>query len=1853
MKELNRTISVLVITAFLLSGIGPAVVSATPISESSVGSTDAVDVIYLDTSSDQPQAMAPSWPTTWILIDDDPNETQGGLVQDFRDVIHAYCQFDSQYLYLRLQTVNPPAFQSGPKVARYKWFIDLSVGNPLSLSGQIMEGSEYLLFVENSDDDAGSTGEVYLLNAGDDEAYDEYEPSGYLTPPGPITNSDIADYRFGPGGNYVDLYVRLSNIGGPQLGDINLTWATDQENPNLDQGPELDTSDSLPISLVGSITITKDAVPDDPQDFNFSGDLDTFTLDDDGGTDTTYSNSQTFPDLTPGTYDVTETVPSGWSLSITGAPSTDNTANITLNPGDDITVTFTNTNTQDCSISGYKWADCNENTTWDEDEVGLIGWEINLYNKEDTQWVPHSSNVTGPDGAYTFTRLAPGQYKVEEALQSGWIQTYPSTTTHEFTLQGGESKADVNFGNHSTGGSICANKVVDFSQGTKQGGDAITDPNRVDPNEALGPPDSMDKSLPTFFTLGYGGWIILEFAHAITGSITVYETTWGGPHGPETVNVYGTDEYTGNTTTWTLIGEATNNNGYNNGTGYGVNTHPTTLTFTTRVKYVKIVDTTATGTNSGDAFDIDAVCGEYACGCTISGHKYLCDSSDNCTQEGLPGWTITLDGPSGTTDNTTDSDGYYEFTTLSGVTYTISETMQDDWINCTPTSYEITIDEDCGVHGTGVVVSDTHTQVTDGNAGTHPHHAVYAWEHPAWTGINHDFSTYGADWIWESYRVVHPIAGDIVEFQRNFYIPGTPTDNCTLYITCDNGYEVYLNSTFIGSAQVQGDWETSNRTQSFVDTTNWQSVESYTIPDTYLQQGTNILVIKAANEYMGPADNPTQNNGTIDSNPAGLIYELSYEFDATEIDFCNRQVIPNITIIKTADPTAIMSGEQVTYTYQVTNTGDVDLTNITVNDDQLGNITNLVDNGNGDTILSPGETWVYQATANPTDDVTNTGTACGIAWQDDSELEQKVCNSDNATVEVLKPQVSISGHKYRCDVSDNCTTNGLEGWTITLQDQDGTVLQTKDTDSEGYYEFTGLPDGTYTVSEELKPGWENCTPRFYDITLCNGQQVVVSDNNTMVTIGNGATPHPAVYAWEHLDWATTKSTFSCGADWIWESDQVIHPVLGDKVEFQRSFDIPGTPTGGTLYITCDNGYEVKLNGATIGSNDDWKTVESYNVSLKSGTNILEITATNLQTPGGTPSSNPGGLIYELFYDSDVNFCNRQLGTITIVKEVIGDAPESDWEFTSDNITDFSIAAPGGSHTSDNLTPGTYTITETTKTGYAPSVNCTDCDNCTTDGDSVTIDLGPGDNVTCTFTNTKLGTIIVEKQTVPDGASDNFTFTGDVTGTISDGQQLQVSDLLPGQYTITETVPAAWDLTDIAITEDKTSNSTSSNTTATIKLDPGESVTVTFTNTKKETSILVEKVASPTTAAVGGTITYTYTVTNTGEVTTDNITLVDDMLGIILLEKTTLAPGESTQSTGGPYTYTVTAGDLGSPITNVATATGTYPVDNQVSDNATASVTISSGGGRVGGGGGGYTPPSACPLTLTVSVRGTETMVSMTLDGVLCEDCMALGPQGQIIWAADAGTKLTLANNEVPRLIKLGFASSPPPPSNAAVVGPMYELNAYSSLYSSTPYPITISPLCNLVLPYDPDELPDNTSATLIAYYDEELGKWIDLETAGYVAGGVEVPNSLTSQVNHFTTFAVLAKLAEAAPAKFSTSNLTINPTQAQLNQEVTISITVTNSGSTAGDYNVRLTIDDVITAAKQITLAPETSQPVSFTINADAAGKHQVEVAGLTGDFEILGQSSTGFNWWLIGGVLILVLLSVLWLSLMRRRLSS
>jgi hypothetical protein len=114
--------------------------------------------------------------------------------------------------------------------------------------------------------------------------------------------------------------------------------------------------------------------------------------------------------------------------------------------------------------------------------------------------------------------------------------------------------------------------------------------------------------------------------------------------------------------------------------------------------------------------------------------------------------------------------------------------------------------------------------------------------------------------------------------------------------------------------------------------------------------------------------------------------------------------------------------------------------------------------------------------------------------------------------------------------------------------------------------------------------------------------------------------------------------------------------------------------------------------------------------------------------------------------------------------------------------------------------------------------------------SATINLRPGQTADCTFFNeVERGTIIVEKQTIPDGTVGTFNFTGDAAGTISDNGTIIVSNLLPGNYSTTEVDPAPFILTNIACNDTNSFWNVTARS-ATFVLEPGEVVKCTFTDT---------------------------------------------------------------------------------------------------------------------------------------------------------------------------------------------------------------------------------------------------------------------------------------------------------------------------------------------------------------------------------------------------------------------------------------
>ena len=139
-----------------------------------------------------------------------------------------------------------------------------------------------------------------------------------------------------------------------------------------------------------------------------------------------------------------------------------------------------------------------------------------------------------------------------------------------------------------------------------------------------------------------------------------------------------------------------------------------------------------------------------------------------------------------------------------------------------------------------------------------------------------DLSSAGADWIWETYRVQDPLYGTALTLQRSFDI-GCPISG-NLQIACDNGYEVSLNGTLLGSDNVYGSWQTSNLRQAYVDINGWQTVGSYAL--TSLQQGTNTLTIDVANEYFNSDDYGNPGPGTQSSNPGACIFVLEVTYCA-------------------------------------------------------------------------------------------------------------------------------------------------------------------------------------------------------------------------------------------------------------------------------------------------------------------------------------------------------------------------------------------------------------------------------------------------------------------------------------------------------------------------------------------------------------------------------------------------------------------------------------------------------------------------------------------------------------------------------------------------------------------------------------------------------------------------------------------------------------------------------------------------------------------------------------------------------------------------------------------------------------
>ena len=266
-----------------------------------------------------------------------------------------------------------------------------------------------------------------------------------------------------------------------------------------------------------------------------------------------------------------------------------------------------------------------------------------------------------------------------------------------------------------------------------------------------------------------------------------------------------------------------------------------------------------------------------------------------------------------------------------------------------------------------------------------------------------------------------------------------------------------------------------------------------------------------------------------------------------------------------------------------------------------------------------------------------------------------------------------------------------------------------------------------------------------------------------------------------------------------------------------TFDFTGSPSGsisvnnGTISQAVDPGQYVSTEAAEAG----W-TLTSIVCNDENSTGNTTTRAATFNVAAGETVT--------------CTFTNTKDGSITIEKQTLPNGDAQSFTFTGDVAGSLS----DGQTATESVVPGQYTSTEAVPSGWdLTSIVCDDANSSgnTTTG-VATFNVEAGENVKCVFTNTKDGSITIEKQTLPDGDAQTFSFAGDVSGTLGDGDD-ETESVAPGSYTSTETVPDGWDLTDITCDDGDSSGDTATGE-ASFEVDPGEDVTCVFTNTKRAT-----------------------------------------------------------------------------------------------------------------------------------------------------------------------------------------------------------------------------------------------------------------------------------------------------------------------------------------------------------------------------------------------------------------------------------
>ncbi|MBI5476108.1 MAG: T9SS type A sorting domain-containing protein, partial [Ignavibacteriales bacterium] len=922
-------------------------------------------------------------------------------------------------------------------------------------------------------------------------------------------------------------------------------------------------------------------------------------------TTTDANGNYTFSDLGPGSYTLSEDMQTGWMQ--TKAP----TGSIVTSSGTNV-VNKDFGNFQLASISGKKYTDMAADSSIAGDNT-LNNWVIKLYKSG----VLQSRILTGEFGDYSFNNLTPGTYTVEESLETSWMQTYPQLSTPGVVLTTFGTNAGKRAYQVTVSSGINSNyrDFGNYQMATISGmkfndlnGDSVKDAGDI----------------------GLSGWKI-----KITGTKTDSATT--DANGNYTISNLPKGSYT-----LTEILQTGWKQTYPSGNSYNVT--------------VGASGTVITGKDFGN-FKLGI----------ISGMKFNDldgDGLKEAGESGLSGWIMWITGTKN--DSViTDAGGNYSFNNLDIGNYTVTEEIKPGWLLTYPpgASYNIAIDAS-GINASGKDFGNFQLPTISGKK-------------------FHDHNGNG---------IKDPEDEGLIGWK--IYLSGPRIDSA---ITDSYGDYTFVGLTpgkYLVRESIQDGW---------VQTT--PNPDSITVTSNGSVTGINFGNFQKIN-ISGRKFHDLNGNGVKDSGEPGLTgwgiklggaktdsktSDVNGDFIFTDLGPGKYAVTEQIQLgwVQTlhVDSFTVRSGENVL-------------------GKDIGNFQTISISGkkfhdfNGNGIIDGADTtvsgWHIQLTGSNRHDTVITNALGEYSFNNVGPGSFTISEEEkpgwlqafpsgagvyNLNVNASGQNISdknfgnifvggLSGRKFQ-DKNGNGIEEldepGLEGWVIVLNGPVGTRKDT--TNSMGYYSFTNLPVGAYTISEEEQTGWIQTKPPQtspeYHINLISGQHI------DTLNFGNFSQGIVEGYKFNDTDGDGIKET----------GDSL---MAGWNISLLRDGNVIGST------VTDVNG-KYKFTGVAAGL---------YSVGEESKNGWIQ-----LFPPTGLHRDTMivGG------YHPNKNFGNFETGTLRgqKFKDINGnhtrDAGEpvlqNWWIKISGPKTDSVLTDVNGSYSFTNLGPGTYTLTEKLQIGW--------------------------------------------------------------------------------------------------------------------------------------------------------------------------------------------------------------------------------------------------------------------------------------------------------------------------------------------------------------------------------------------------------------------------------------------------------------------------------------------------------------------------------------------------------------------------